>query len=260
MPPAGDAGPFVPPAGDARLRPAKLAPHPEIFTPPTVGGVPRSTGAPGATGRAPRSGRSPWSLPLAVLLVLAGVFATGAGLGRTVGGPLEWAAVGGAQSSAGAPVTPTVARPVSLSVPSIEVSAPVKPVGDAPDGSIAVPPLSRHEETGWYDRGPVPGEPGPAVIVGHVDTKSGPSVFYDLGKLGVGDTVEVAREDGSVAVFTVDSVEHFPKDQLPADRVYGHDGPASLRLITCGGQWLGGGTGYADNVIAFATLTSTRAA
>ncbi|GIJ40117.1 class F sortase [Micromonospora andamanensis] len=217
----------------------------------------------GASGRPPRSGRSPWSLPLAVVLVLAGVFATGAGLGHTVGGPLDWATTGGEGGSSGAstvPVGRTAARPVSLSIPSIDVSAPVKPVGDAPDGSIAVPPLSRHEETGWYDRGPAPGDPGPAVIVGHVDTKSGPSVFYDLGKLKVGDTVEVAREDDSVAVFTVNSVEHFPKERLPADRVYGHEGPPGLRLITCGGEWLGGGTGYADNVIAFATLTTTRPA
>ncbi|WP_396888530.1 class F sortase [Micromonospora craniellae] len=210
--------------------------------------------------RVERSGRRPWSMPLAVVLVLAGVFATGAGLGRTAGSPLSWAATGGEQTSTTAPAARTAARPVSLSVPSIEVSAPVKPVGDAPDGTIGVPPLSRHEETGWYDRGPVPGDPGPAVIVGHVDTKSGPSVFYDLGRLRVGDTIEVTREDRSVAVFTVDSVEHFPKDQLPADRVYGHDGPPTLRLITCGGQWLGGRDGYADNVIAFANLTTTRPA
>ncbi|TBL28736.1 class F sortase [Verrucosispora sp. SN26_14.1] len=210
--------------------------------------------------RVERPGRRPWSLPLAVVLVLVGVFATGAGLGRTAGSPLGWAATGGDQTSASAPVARTAARPVSLSVPSIDVSAPVKPVGDAPDGTIGVPPLSRHQETGWYDRGPVPGDPGPAVIVGHVDTKSGPSVFYDLGRLRVGDTVEVNREDGSVAVFTVDSVERFPKDQLPADRVYGHDGPPTLRLITCGGEWLGGPDGYADNVIAFASLTTTRPA
>ncbi len=195
-----------------------------------------------------------------MVLVLVGVFATGAGLGRTVGDPLEWAAAaaGGEQSSAGGSAARTSARPVSLSVPAIDVSAPVKPVGEAPDGTIAVPPLARHEETGWYDRGPVPGDPGPAVIVGHVDTKNGPSVFYDLGKVRVGDTVEVTRDDGSVVVFTVDSVEHFPKDRLPAERVYGHEGPAGLRLITCGGQWVGGRTGYADNVIVFATRTTTR--
>ncbi|WP_204000077.1 class F sortase [Micromonospora lutea] len=221
--------------------------------------APRPTGG---SERARRPGRSPWSLPLAVVLVLAGVFATGAGLGHTVGGPLDWTATGGERGSSTAvvPAERTAARPVSLSIPSIEVSAPVKPVGDAPDGTIGVPPLSRHEETGWYDRGPAPGDPGPAVIVGHVDTKSGPSVFYHLGKLTVGDTVEVTREDDSVAVFTVNSVERFPKDRLPADRVYGHEGPPGLRLITCGGEWLGGGTGYADNVIAFATLTTTRPA
>jgi hypothetical protein len=68
----------------------------------------------------------------------------------------------------------------------------------------------------------------------------------------------VTRADDSVVVFRVDSVEHFPKDQLPADRVYGDEGPPGLRLITCGGDWVGGRTGYADNVIAFATLVSSR--
>ncbi|BCJ57407.1 class F sortase [Micromonospora endophytica] len=197
-------------------------------------------------------------MPLAVVLVIAGVFATGAGLGRTVGGPLDWAAAGSERSPAGAAAARTAVRPVSLAVPSIDVSAPVRPVGEAPDGSIAVPPLSRHQETGWYDRGPAPGEPGPAVIVGHVDTKSGPSVFYNLGKLRAGDTIEVTRDDGAVVVFGVDSVERFPKDRFPADRIYGHDGPAGLRLITCGGQFVGGRTGYEDNVIAFASLRTTR--
>ncbi|MEW2385936.1 class F sortase [Micromonospora sp. NPDC047707] len=205
------------------------------------------------------SGRNPWSIPLAVVLVLVGVFATGAGLGRTVG-PLDWA------TSASADRPPrneraglAESRPVRLAVPAIQVSAPVEPVGQARDGSIAVPPLERAEETGWYDRGPTPGEPGWSVIVGHVDTRRGPSVFYNLYKLKTGDMIEVTRADGSVVVFRVDSVEHFPKDQLPADRVYRDDGPPGLRLITCGGDWVGGRTGYADNVIAFATMTTSRA-
>jgi len=214
-----------------------------------------------ATVVAPRrsrpSGRSPWSVPLAVVLVLAGVFATGAGLGRSVG-PLDWAPAGGDRPARSETVGLSASRPVSLTVPAIKVAAPVAPVGQARDGSIAVPPLERHNETGWYDRGPTPGEPGPAVIVGHVDTKSGPSVFYDLGKLKPGDLIEVARADRSVVVFKVDTVEHFPKDRLPAERIYGHDGPAGLRLITCGGQFIGGRTGYADNVIAFASMQSSR--
>ncbi|MBY8875709.1 class F sortase [Micromonospora sp. PLK6-60] len=199
---------------------------------------------------------------MAVLLVLFGIFATGAGLGRTAG-PFDRLTSNGAAERAKAPVRDEPAglpasRPIRLSVPAIKVAAPVGAVGQAPDGSIAVPPLSRHNETGWYDRGPTPGEPGRAIIVGHVDTKSGPSVFYDLRRLKKGDRIEVTRSDRSVVVFQVDSVEYFQKNQFPAGRVYGDQGPPGLRLITCGGAWVGGGTGYADNVIAFASLVSSR--
>ncbi|OKI45168.1 class F sortase [Micromonospora sp. CB01531] len=206
------------------------------------------------------TGRRPWSTPLAVVLVLVGVFATGAGLGRAAG-PFDWvdAAAGPTQradESARAPAT--ASRPVSLAVPAIKVTAPITPVGQAKDGSVDVPPLSQHNQTGWYDRGPVPGEPGRAIIVGHVDTKSGPAVFYHLRELKPGDRIEVTRADHSVVTFTVDTVEHFDKANLPADRVYGDDGPPGLRLITCGGEWLGGRAGYADNIIAFASLAGTR--
>ncbi|MFC8847580.1 MULTISPECIES: class F sortase [unclassified Micromonospora] len=211
----------------------------------------------GASARtAPVDGRRrPWSVPAAVVLVLLGVFATGAGLGHAAG-PFEWATRPAERAAAAVDDAPRPAagRPVSLQVPAIRVSAPVGPVGQAADGSIAVPPLSAAAETGWYDRSVLPGEPGRAVIVGHVDTRDGPAVFYDLGRLRAGDRIEVTRADGSVAVFAVDSVEHFGKDDLPTDRVYGDDGPPELRLITCGGAWVGGRTGYADNVIAFAAL------
>ncbi|MEU7617566.1 class F sortase [Micromonospora rifamycinica] len=201
-------------------------------------------------------------MPLAVLLVLLGVFATGAGLGRTVG-PLGRADAPSTRAAAGAgqslvPGSLPASRPVRLTVPAIRVAAPVAPVGQARDGSIDVPPLDRHHETGWYDRGPTPGEPGRAIIVGHVDSKDGPSVFYDLRRLKTGDTIEVTRDDRRVVVFRVDSVEFFDKSALPADRVYGASGAPALRLITCGGQWVGGRTGYADNVIAFASLAATR--
>ncbi|MFG2057349.1 class F sortase [Micromonospora sp. NPDC048930] len=203
-------------------------------------------------------GRSPWSVPLAVLLVLVGVFATGAGLGRTAG-PFDWTDTATGSTTRGAePARAPASRPVSLSVPAIKVTAPITPVGQARDGSVDVPPLTQHNQTGWYDRGAVPGEPGRAIIVGHVDTKSGPAVFYHLRDLKPGDRIEVTRSDRSVVTFTVDTVEYFDKANLPADRVYGDSGPAELRLITCGGEWLGGRTGYQDNVIAFASLADTR--
>ncbi|MEH0841635.1 class F sortase [Micromonospora sp. CPCC 205711] len=208
------------------------------------------------TRRDPTPGRRPWSVPLAVVLVLVGVFATGAGLGSTVG-PFDWAASPQRPAEQAGRKEPA-SRPVRLAVPAIKVAAPVAPVGQARDGSIDVPPLNRHDETGWYDRGPTPGEPGRAIIVGHVDSKKGPAVFYDLRKLKPGDRVEVTRDDRRVVVFRVDSVEYFSKASLPADRVYGDSGEPALRLITCGGQWIGGKTGYADNVIAFASLAETR--
>ncbi|WBB71702.1 class F sortase [Micromonospora sp. WMMD1128] len=197
------------------------------------------------------------------MLVLLGVFAVGAGLGRTAG-PFDWAeasagsSAGGASGAAPAPVRKPASLPVRLSVPAIKVAAPITPVGQARDGSVDVPPLTETDQTGWYDRGAVPGEPGRAIIVGHVDTKSGPAVFYRLRQLKPGDRIQVTRADRSVVTFTVDSVEYFDKAKLPAARVYGDSGPAELRLITCGGTWLGGRTGYEDNVIVFASLLTTR--
>ncbi|MGC5329746.1 class F sortase [Micromonospora sp. DT62] len=155
------------------------------------------------------------------------------------------------------PVLPA-SRPVGIAIDPIDVRAPVHGVGIAPDGSIAVPDAARAQEAGWYDQGPTPGQYGPAVIVGHVDTTSGPAVFHKLRDLDDGDRIEVARQDRSVAVFEVDSVERFDKDRLPVDEVFGDFDRPRLRLITCGGRWVGGQTGYADNVVVFASLVRAR--
>ncbi|MCG5439414.1 class F sortase [Micromonospora foliorum] len=155
------------------------------------------------------------------------------------------------------PVLPA-SRPTSLAIEKIDVRAPVHDVGIAPDGTIAVPDAARAQEAGWYDQGPTPGQYGPAVIVGHVDTTSGPAVFHKLRELRSGDEIEVTRTDQRVAVFEVNSVEKFDKGGLPVDEVYGDFSRPSLRLITCGGRWVGGETGYADNVVVFASLVKAR--
>ncbi|MFV2104161.1 class F sortase [Micromonospora sp. LOL_024] len=152
----------------------------------------------------------------------------------------------------------TASEPVSIEINKIDLAAPVHNVGIAPDGSIAAPPAERAQEAGWYDQGPTPGQYGPAVIVGHVDTTSGPAVFHHLRELRAGDHVEVARSDGSVAVFEVDRTDRYDKEQLPADEVFGDFSRPQLRLITCGGRWVGGQTGYADNVVVFASLVEAR--
>jgi hypothetical protein len=198
-----------------------------------------------------------WSGPLAVVMVLVGIFVTGAGFGRGSGLDLSGWLVGNERPSGEFPVLEP-SRPVRLEIPAINVSAPVHRVGLAEDGSIAVPALDRHNETGWYADGPTPGQYGPAIIVGHADTATGPSVFYNLRKLRPGARVEVTRADRSVAIFEVNSVEHFGKDDLPVDRVYQDFTRPGLRLITCGGRWVGGSIGYSDNVVAFASLVEAR--
>ncbi|WBB79595.1 class F sortase [Micromonospora sp. WMMD882] len=155
------------------------------------------------------------------------------------------------------PVMPA-STPVELDIQAIDLRAPVHHVGLAPDGTIGVPDERRAHEAAWYDQGPTPGQYGPAVIVGHVDTSTGPAVFHDLRRLRAGDRIEVDRADRSVAVFEVNAVERFAKERLPVDEVYGDFSRPNLRLITCGGRWVGGPTGYADNVVVFASLVQAR--
>ncbi|MFI5929293.1 class F sortase [Micromonospora sp. NPDC051543] len=155
------------------------------------------------------------------------------------------------------PVLPA-SPPTTLAIDTIDLRAPLHDVGIAPDGTIAVPDVARAQEAGWYDQGPTPGQYGPAVIVGHVDTTTGPAVFHRLRELRSGDRVDITRADGRVAVFEVDSVERFSKDRLPVDEVYGDFSRPSLRLITCGGRWVGGETGYSDNLVVFASLVEAR--
>jgi LPXTG-site transpeptidase (sortase) family protein len=149
--------------------------------------------------------------------------------------------------------------PVRVKIPSIEVDAVVVTVGTNPDGSLQVPELRHAELAGWYRYGPSPGERGNAVIVGHVDTRaSGPAVFFQLGALKPGTKIEVSRLDGSVAVFTVDVVKSFPKNDFPANRVYGSSDEMGLRLVTCGPPYDSADRNYLNNVVVFATLTTTR--
>jgi hypothetical protein len=211
------------------------------------------------------AGRRSWTRaltgPLAIVLALVGLFGTGAGLGQVSGDhwPPSW---WGAHSSPPPKKYPVLgsSQPIQLFIPSIKVKAPVFDVGLAADGSIAVPPLQRHNEAGWYDGGPTPGQVGPAIIVGHADTRTGPSIFHDLIKLHPGSTVEVTRQDRKVAIFEVNSIEHFDKAKLPGQRVYGDYSRPGLRLITCGGQWIGGSIGYSDNIVIFASLVKSRSA
>jgi hypothetical protein len=190
------------------------------------------------------------SVPLVVCLLLVGVFGIAVGLGQHLGMPMpSWPQVGPDRETGMRPSQPT-----RISIPTLGVRANVVEVGRADDGSIAAPVEDPVRTAGWYGLGPTPGEPGTAVIVGHVDTASRPAVFRRLGEIEAGKIIEVIRKDRKVATFTVESVETFPKTSFPADRVFAESDTPRLVLVTCGGTWLGGPIGYADNVIVFARL------
>lgn len=164
------------------------------------------------------------------------------------------------QAADRAPIGPVLgaSAPVRVDIPRVGIHSRLLRLGLAPDGSVAVPSLSHAELAAWYDKGPSPGELGPAVLVGHVDTKTGPAVFFSLGRLRPGDPVDVTRADRTMATFTVDSVERVPKKHFPTSRVYGDLRYAGLRLITCGGDF--DGHHYVDNTIVFAHLAAARPA
>ena len=144
------------------------------------------------------------------------------------------------------------ATPVRIDIPSIAVSAPVDPVGLNPDGSLQAP--KDFDRAGYYTGRPTPGEIGPAIIEGHVDSPRRPAVFYGLRKLRGGDEVVITRVDGTRPVFVVDRLEEHPKDAFPTKEVYGPVPAATLRLITCAGTFNRRAGHYRDNLIVFAHL------
>ena len=143
-------------------------------------------------------------------------------------------------------------EPTRLQVPAIDIDTKVMKVGQAEDKTIEVPPLFENV-TGWYELGPSPGEVGPAIIVGHVDTYKGPSVFWNLRNLKKGDKITVTRKDGKKVKFKVDGVEQFDQKKFPTEKVYGNIDYVGLRLVTCGGTFNQQSQRYSHNTVVFAS-------
>jgi sortase (surface protein transpeptidase) len=149
---------------------------------------------------------------------------------------------------------PPTAAPVAVSIPSIGVHSYLVRLGLNADGSLQVP--TSFDVAGWFVHSVAPGAVGPAVIVGHVDSKSAPGIFYRLGDLRPGDRVDVARADGSTAHFAITAVRQYAKAQFPTLAVYGNTPTPTIRLITCGGAFDNATGHYVDNTIAWGQLTS----
>jgi sortase (surface protein transpeptidase) len=106
----------------------------------------------------------------------------------------------------------------------------------------------------WYDQGPKPGNAGTALITGHLESRLGPGIFYNLKNLVIGDEIVIRRENDE-AVFHVDKLESYFQDhRFPWTEVYSTNGYSQLRIITCDGEYNSLTDKYSKNLVVFATL------
>jgi hypothetical protein len=143
--------------------------------------------------------------------------------------------------------------PVRVEVPSIGVSSPLDRLALEPSGVMQTPVSAAR--AGWFAGGPAPGEPGPAVIAGHVDSRSGPGVFFRLRLLRPGALIVVGMRGAAPMRFRVTAVRSYAKNAFPTGAVYGPTPGPELRLITCGGAFDRRASSYRDNVVAYAVPT-----
>ena len=144
-------------------------------------------------------------------------------------------------------------EPTRLLIPNLKLNTSfVEPLGLLPNGEAAVP--DSYGEVGWYKHSPTPGSIGPSVIFGHVDSYTGPAVFFSLGQLKIGDDIYIERADGTTVHFKVESMERPAQSDFPTARVYGDIDHAGLRLITCTGIYVRGTQRYTHNLIVYARL------
>jgi sortase (surface protein transpeptidase) len=206
------------------------------------------------------------SAVVAAVVVMGGVagvaVATTNGTSGTAGAPAAPATSSpssGSNGTAGfqdpaAPTDRSDATPVSVTIPAIGVSSSLEDLHRGAAGELDPP--KDWDSAGWFSDGIVPGEVGPAVIAGHVDSPTAAAVFFRLDELVAGDEIHVAMSDGTTRTFTVDRSERAAKSAFPTSDVYGTAPTPQLRLITCDGTFDTATGHYTDNLIVFADLSS----
>lgn len=146
-------------------------------------------------------------------------------------------------------------KPAFVEIEQVAVTSSLIPLGLRDDGSLQVPTVA--SQAGWFAEGVVPGQPGPAVIVGHVDSYLGSAVFARLKEVKPADRVRVVMNDGTTLTFAVSRVDQYPKTLFPTDLVYGKTSGPELRLVTCAGPFDRAARSYEDNIVVYANLVST---
>ena len=161
--------------------------------------------------------------------------------------------IGGNKADIPATAVATESFPTQLRIPSLSIETSFEdPLGVNENQEIEVP--DSFDQVGWYQHGPTPGEQGPAVVLGHVDSREGPAVFFPLGQLNPGDSIFIDRDDETQLEFEVTALERYEQEGFPTDLVYGDIDHAGLRLVTCSGTYDRGEQRYTHNLIVYAAL------
>jgi Sortase domain len=198
---------------------------------------------------------------IGALLIVGGLATVGVVVASQVHAPQPSPAAAGSDGPAAGGPSLERSEPVSMAIPAIGVDSSVLHLGLNADGTIQVPSLvTSAGMAAWYKYSATPGQVGASVIEGHVDSYQGPAVFFRLGALSPGDTIDVRLADGVTAIFRVTGVREYPKSQFPAKAIYGATDYAALRLITCGGVFDYTTGHYLSSTVVFASLVSSRPA
>ncbi len=129
-------------------------------------------------------------------------------------------------------------QPVHISIPAIQVDTSIEPVG-LTKGDMDTPSQNAWENAGWFKYGTHPGDPGSAVINGHLDRPGGdPAVFWNLKNLKAGDKITVTDSNKATFNFAVQRVVSYSPKEAPLQQIFSKSGGSFLNLITCAGDWI----------------------
>ena len=146
---------------------------------------------------------------------------------------------------------------VRLTIPKLNIDAGFQDNGLKSDGTMEVP--SNIYDVGWFTGSARPGEPGVAIITGHVAQIRGgvvtkPGVFSDLSALAPGDKLYVQDNKGTSIAFIVREIRNYDPTADATDVFTAQDGGAHLNLITCEGTWNATQLSYTERLVVFSDL------
>ncbi|MGI8316645.1 sortase domain-containing protein [Halobacillus mangrovi] len=146
--------------------------------------------------------------------------------------------------------------PRRIKIPSIDVDASIESVGVLDNGEMGVP--DDPDKAGWFEPGTEPGSQGNSVIAGHVDSRTGPAVFYDLTQVGAGDEIVVYDQEGNEKTYIVEKLESYPQTNSPIEKIFGRTDEKRLNLITCTGEFIRDQGGHQDRLVVYSKLKEPK--